>query len=129
MDNQAMKDALLAANTALVEKIGKQPYIRLALSLFNDKWVVGGCYIDSSMKETLNGYCRVTQEDAFASVMQIIADMPSKSDRDLHQFHKMVAEAIDFGNEHGIAADWVNPLVAISRSLAENALPKPKEDR
>lgn len=33
MDNQAIKDALLAANTELVEKIGKQPYFGLKLIL------------------------------------------------------------------------------------------------
>ncbi len=43
MTNQEMKDALLASQTAMVEKIGKQPFIGLDLQLDVDgRWQVGG---------------------------------------------------------------------------------------
>lgn len=122
MTNQEMKDALLAANTALVEKIGKQPYMGLKLTLDDDKWKVGGAYIDQSMRESFFGPSRETVKGAFDAVMRQIAKMPSEGERDLRQFQKKVAEAIDFGNEKGIEAQWLNPLVETARSLAENAL-------
>ena len=122
MNNQQIKDALLAANTALVEKLGKQPYLRLTLTLDGDRWCVGGAYIGSNMRDRIDGPFVVDPAAALAGVMAVIAKMPDPEERDLRQFQKMVAEAIDFGNEKGIEAKWVNPLNETARSLAENAL-------
>lgn len=122
MDNQAMKDALLAANTALVEKIGKQPYIVLKLILDGNHWSVGGAYLERDMHVRIDGPNSASPEKAFAGVMKAISKMPSEAERNLRTFQKKVAEAIDFGNEHGIDGQWLNPLVETSRKLAENAL-------
>ena len=125
MDNQAMKDALLAANTALVEKIGKQPYICLHLALINENWRVGGAYLDSGMRDRFDGPNCESPEKALAGIMKAIRKMPSEAERNLSEFQKKVAEAIDFGNQHGIDGQWLNPLVETARALAKNALPAP----
>lgn len=122
MDNQAMKDALLAANTALVEKIGKQPYIRLKLYLDGNHWAVGPAYLDAGMNEPFFGPRPEDPHAALDGVMEAIRKMPSDKERNLQAFQKKVAEAIDFGNEHGIDGQWLNPLVETSLKLAENAL-------
>lgn len=122
MDNQAMKDALLAANTALVEKIGKQPYIRITLKLDGDRWIVGGAYLDSGLNHRFDGPRSNDPQSAFDGVMDAIKKLPSPDERNLRTFQKKVAEAIDFGNEHGIDGQWLNPLVETARRLAESAL-------
>ena len=122
MDNQAMKDALLAANIALVEKIGKQPYIVLKLYLDGNHWIVGGAYLDRDMRDRVDGPNCASPEKAFAGVMKAIRKLPTEAEKNLRTFHKKVADAIDFGNEHGIDGQWLNPLVETSRKLAENAL-------
>lgn len=125
MDNQALKDALVAAQTALVEKIGKQPYIELDLTLGQDgKWQCGGAYPDRDMNTRFDGKLCDTPADAIESFMQLVRDLPSPEQRHLREFHRKVADAIDFGNEHGIEAQWLNPLVETARALSSNAITK-----
>ena len=103
MDNQALKDGLLEAHNALVEKLGKQPYIALSLKLgINGMWFVGPAYLGSDMRERLDGPMCDTPEEALAGVMETIRKLPSEVERNLRTFQKKVAEAIDFGNQHGI---------------------------
>lgn len=64
--------------------------------------------------------CIAAAEDHIAALT-----LTSAAERNLSEFQKKVAEAIDFGNEHGIDVQWVNPLIEMSRSLASNALPAP----
>lgn len=125
MDNQQIKDALLAANVALVDRIGHQPYLEIKLTLDGDSWAAGGAYLDSHMRDRFSGPSAGTPEEALEGVMLAIQKMPSAAERNLSEFQKKVADAIDFGNEHGIDVQWVNPLIEMSRSLASNALPAP----
>lgn len=66
-----------------------------------------------------------TAEDLEASIDKAakhIAALPSTAERNLFAFQKKVADAIDFGNAHGIEAQWLNPLVETARALASNAI-------
>jgi len=124
MDTQHLKDGLLAAHTALVEKIGKQPYMPANLLLCNaGLWQVRGCYLDSGMNNHVSGPRRDTPEDAIAGFMDKIHAMPNEAELDLIQFRKLLSAAIDFGSERGIEAKWVNPVIETARALASNALP------
>lgn len=121
--NQQLKDGLLAAHTALVEKIGKQPYLPFILVLDNNgSWAVSGAYLDDKLRERFSGPYTETPEAAIAGVMEAIRKMPSENERNLHEFQKKVAEIIDFGNAKGIEAQWMNPIVEMSRNLATNAI-------
>lgn len=51
-----------------------------------------------------------------------IAAMPDKASRNLSEFLSLVAKAADYGNEVGIDADLVNPLVVAMKQVSENAL-------
>jgi hypothetical protein len=51
-----------------------------------------------------------------------IAAMPDKASRNLTEFLSLVAKAADYGNEVGIDAELVNPLVAAMKQISENAL-------
>lgn len=123
MTNDEMKAALDAANLALVEKLGKQPYIALTLTLTeSSKWFVGAAYIDHRMNDRIDGCYAKSPEGAFTGIMRLIAEMPTEKDRDLREFQKMQAKLIDFGNAKGIETKWLNPIVENARALAENAL-------
>lgn len=123
MNAEELTAALVAAHTALVEKLGKQPYIDFDLRLSQSgKWKVDGCYLESNMRDRLGGQNSDSPDGAIASVMEAIRKLPSPDERNLRSFQKKVAEAIDFGNEHGIYGQWLNPLVETGRKLAENAL-------
>jgi len=124
MTNEEMKAALDQANLALVAKIGKQPYIPLCLSLRDSgKWSLHA-YIDNMMSHRIDSDATETPAEAFASVMAIIAAMPDEATRNLREFQAKLAEVIDLGNKHGIAVQWMNPIVATARALAENAITK-----
>lgn len=51
-----------------------------------------------------------------------IAAMPDKASRNLTEFLSLVAKAADYGNEVGIDAELVNPLVVAMKQVSENAL-------
>lgn len=123
MTNDEIKEALIAAQTALVEKIGTQPYIGLTLQLSTSgKWVCGNAYLDMQMTEGFGGPYAETPEEAISGVVLAIAKLPSQSEAGLRRFQKKVAEAIDLGKEVGVDALWLNPLVETARKLAENAI-------
>lgn len=54
--------------------------------------------------------------------------MTPVEEQNLRTFQKKVAEAIDFGTEHGIEGKWLNPLVETARGLAENAITHQKNE-
>ena len=122
MTNEQMIDALLAANTALAEKLGHKPYIEFTLILDDRKWRVGSAYIYPGMSKWVDGPFSDSIEGAFNGVMKVIAKMPDPAQRNLQEFQAKVADAIDFGNKQGIEAQWLNPLVETARALASNAL-------
>lgn len=121
-DNAELKEALTKAQTALVEKLGEQPYIGLRLSLDGNNWICGGAYMEMNMIERLDGKPCDAPDDAIRSAMDAIAKLPSKADRGLREFHKKVAEAIDLGRDVGVDLQFINPLIEMSRKLAENAI-------
>lgn len=125
MTNEEMKAALDRANAALVERIGKQPYMRLDLTLYdNGKWAVGGAYLDDAMRNRLSGDRADTPEEAFASVFVKIADMPSPEEAVTREYLSRVASAIDYAAENSIADDYVTPLRGVTCAMTENLLTK-----
>ena len=68
---------------------------------------------------------------ALAELKGAIANMraefeawPTPEEANLQEFQRKVAEAIDYGNEKGIAAEWLNPIVEVARTMASNAITK-----
>lgn len=76
MDNQAVKDALHAANDALCNKIGVRPYMPLTLTLDGSFWYVHG-YAGNTYERYISGKHCLTPGDALASIMQVIDELPS----------------------------------------------------
>lgn len=125
MNNEELKQRLLDVHNVLTEKLGKQPYTDPALLLTtNSKWTVVGGYFDISMSESLNKMTSFhdTPEEALDDAIAVIRSMPDPKDRALHEFQKMAAALIDFGNENQIDVKFLNPIVETARALAENAI-------
>ncbi|HEV8033709.1 hypothetical protein [Yoonia sp.] len=125
MTNEEMKFALDRANGALVERIGKQPYIRLDLALFDTGvWEVGSAYLESDMRSRFAGERRDTPEEAFASVFKAIAALPSPEEAVTREYLGKIASAIDYATEHSIADEYVTPLRGVTMAMTDNLLTK-----
>jgi len=58
----------------------------------------------------------------FDDASAFVADQPDAEQAKLHDFMAALGSVIDIGREHGIDADFLNPLVASMKKLSENAI-------
>ena len=122
---EEMKAELDRANAALVERIGRQPYLRLDLTLHDSgKWQVGGAYLDDVMRNRLAGDLCDTPRQAFNSIFSAINAMPSTDERVTREYLGKVADAIDFGTKHSIDDKYVTPLRGVTKVMTDNLLTK-----
>jgi hypothetical protein len=121
MNNEELKQRLLDAHNALTDKIGKRPLGEPRVGLnTSGRWY---CYANGA--ETIDDLYSYGHDDPISAVDGVIAQidaLPDPKDRALHEFQKMAAALIDFGNENQIDAKWLNPIVETARALAENAI-------
>lgn len=123
MTNEELKAALAELNEAANRKLGEPMYIPMNLNLRGDWWSVDG-YADYAMRRRFNGKSDQTPEGAIANMRADVEAWPTPEEANLHEFQRKVAEAIDYGNEKGIAAEWLNPIVEVARTMASNAITK-----
>lgn len=86
-----------------------------------------GVYMDWADKSTTYGtaydcVCADTVEEAFGKATAFVAARPSAEQARLNEFLGALGKVIDLGREHGIEADYLNPLVASMKQLSENAI-------
>lgn len=65
--------------------------------------------------------------EAFAEVEAYIAAMPSPEETHRREFMALGARLVDYGREHGIPAEYVDPAAASIKALSENALTDQRE--
>ncbi len=63
-------------------------------------------------------------EEVFAKAWEYINGLPSVAEIQLAEFQGDLAKLIDKGRDFNIPLDVVNPLIATSKKLAENAITK-----
>lgn len=125
MTIEEMKAELDRANAALVERIGRQPYLRLDLTLHDSgKWQVGGAYLDDAMRNRCAGDLCDTPKQAFSSIFSAINALPSPEEAVTHEYLGKVADAIDFGTKHSIDDKYVTPLRGVTKAMTDNLLTK-----
>ena len=125
MTNEEMKAELDRANAALVDRIGKQPYMRLDLTLHdNGKWQVGSAYLDDCMRNRFGGERADTPEQAFSSVFSEIAALPSPEEAVTREYLTRVASAVDYATEHSLPDEYVAPLRGVTCAMTSNLLTK-----
>lgn len=59
---------------------------------------------------------------AFDKAAAFIASQPDASQVRLQDFMSALGSVIDLGRQHGIVADYLNPLVASMKKLSENVI-------
>ena len=123
MTNEELKAALAELNEAANRKLGEPMYIPMNLNLRGDWWNVSG-YADFHMRRCFNGKSDQTPEGAIANMRADVEAWPTPEEANLHEFQRKVAEAIDYGNDKGISAEWLNPIVEVARTMASNAIAK-----
>lgn len=65
---------------------------------------------------------RGSETDVFQKGSAFIAEQPDAEQAKLNDFMSALGKVIDLGNQHGIEADYLNPLVASMKKLSENII-------
>lgn len=84
-------------------------------------------YLEWSDKSTAYGtaydcFRGDTITQAFARAEAFIAARPSAEQARMNEFLGALGKVIDLGNQYGIDADYMNPLVASMKKLSENVI-------
>jgi len=116
---------LIKLHAAQNEKIGKQclePGFRI-MPKDQDAFII--TLWDCPNGDFQGGLNRIkgnTPEEVFAKAWEYINGLPSVAEIQLAEFQGDLAKLIDKGRDYNIPLDYVNPLIATSKKLAENAI-------
>ena len=121
MTELEITNRLVAAHTAIVAKIGKQPLLAPYLVFHGTGRVDCNCY-------TVGADCTRFFGDTIAECLDgldaFVAAMPSPEKARLHNHMRRVATCIDEGREDGIDDAYIAPLVVVKAAMTENLLAK-----
>jgi hypothetical protein len=127
MNINAIPQELIKLHSAQNEKLGKQclepdfkiePKDQNAFSL-----VLWDCP-KADFPSGINRIKGDSPEEVFAAARGYIHNLPSIAEIQLAEFQGDLAKLIDKGRDFNIPLDVVNPLIATSKKLAENAITK-----
>lgn len=128
MTPEQMKSELDRANGLLVEKLGKQPFLRLDMTLHDSgRWSVAGAYIDERMRERVAGNLADTPAEAFANIFAVLNAMPDSDTKAKHDWHKKLGDVIDEGHDLNLPSDVLQPLRDSSKAMHKNLLAAPEK--
>ena len=113
---------LIKLHTAQNEKMGKQcPAPTLMINARDDNafWLSLDCSpaFDTFIRHD-------TPDEVFAKAWAALNSLPSLAEQQLAEFQRGLGKLIDMGRDYNIPLDLVNPLIATSKKLAENAITK-----
>jgi hypothetical protein len=128
MTPQQIADRLTAIHSALVEKIGAQPWVAPSLEVRPS----GACHIAiyGILKE--HGASALAHLDAptFEEVLDkadaFVASLPSPEEAGIRRYMEQVAKTIDVGREENIPDEYVVPFREVQKAMTDNLLPAPK---
>lgn len=127
MNMQTAQERVNALVTAMMAKGMRKPDANLwimanagpTVYLKWEKGVGGGGYSDNNQTEFIRG-------DSFAETMtkaeEFIDKQPDAQTAKLNEFLTSLGRVIDLGRQHGIEADYLNPLIASMKKLSENVI-------
>ena len=116
---------LIKLHTAQNEKMGKQclePNFRI-MPKDQDAFIITlwDCP-NGAFQSGINRIKGDSPEEVFAAARGYIHNLPSIAEIQLAEFQGDLAKLIDKGRDYNISLDVVNPLIASSKALAENAI-------
>lgn len=112
---------------AMVAKGMREPHAQLDIASNVEpqvylRWKAGialGRAYDSEKYEFIKGSAVSVALDKAAA---FVAKQPDAEQTKLHDFMAALGSVIDIGKQHGIEADYLNPLVASMKKLSENII-------
>jgi len=116
---------LIKLHTAQNEKMGKlcaPPYFYIRAA---DQSAFSVSFWDCPATTSSSGLKQInddTAEEVFTAAWKYINDLPSVAEQQLSDFQCDLSKLIDKGRDFNIDLDIVNPLIATSQKLAENAI-------
>lgn len=78
-----------------------------------------GCFAENDDCKLLHGD---TAQEIFSNARDYIAALPSPEETQTREYLNMVASAIDYAAENGIADEYVTPLRGVTCAMTENLL-------
>jgi hypothetical protein len=127
MNINAIPQELIKLHTAQNEKMGKlcsTPDFKIEAIDQNAFIVVLWDCPEVDFQSGINRIKGDTPDEVFAEAWVYINGLPSLAEQQLAEFQGDLANLIDKGRDFNIALDIVNPLIATSKKLAENAITK-----
>jgi len=125
MEIDSIPQELIKLHTAQNEKIGKlamTPYFKVRPA---DQSAFCVVFWDCPATTSSYGLKKIngnTSEEVFTAAWKYINDLPSLAEQQLSDFQRDLSKLIDKGRDYNIELDIINPLIATSKKLAENAI-------
>jgi hypothetical protein len=120
---------LTALHSALVEKLGGQPFIDPALTLRSDGTVSIYLYdkptYDGGTSKVIGAITKRTIATALDAADAFVAVMPDCDAKAKHDWHKDLEGVIDRGHDLALPDAVMQPLRASSQAMHENLLGAP----
>lgn len=110
-------------SAAMLAKEMSQPRAQLMIKA-NEELTVYMEWADKSTTYGTSYDCvrAANPAEAFSKAEAFIAARPSAEQARMNEFLGVLGKAIDLGNQYGIDADYMNPLVASMKKLSENII-------
>jgi ABC-type phosphate/phosphonate transport system substrate-binding protein len=119
-----VSEALVAIDNHYIEKTGSTPnygaHLRIASG--DERWECELWMKSCTLPNYSISATGETIEDAIKALRDAIDGLPSEEERNLREFQGDLGRLIDKGRAYGIDVDFVNPLIATAKRLAENAI-------
>ena len=126
MNESEIYARLTALHSALVEKLGAQPYFPPELTLHQrGVWDVA-LYKDGSPLTTLHRAAAGTPEACLEAAHAFVAAMPDRTVKARRDWHDKLATVIDEGHALSLPDDVMQPLRTGSQAMAKNLLAAPE---
>lgn len=126
MDTKIAQKRINDIAAAMVAKGMREPHAKLSIGSNVEpevylRWKSGldnGRAYGNEKYEFIKG----SVSDALDKAAAFVAKQPDAEQAKLHDFMAALGSVIDIGNQHGIEADYLNPLVASMKKLSENII-------
>lgn len=125
-DTATLTASLVALHSALVEKLGAQPYFAPDLTLNQSgNWAIA-LYKDGGPLTTLHRATGDTAEVCLETAHAFVAAMPDRTVKARRDWHGKLATVIDEGHALSLPDDVMQPLRTGSQAMAKNLLAAPE---
>lgn len=126
MDTKIAQKRVDDLAAAMLAKGMREPHAQLGIRANGEpqvylRWKTG-IDIGRSLRSEKYEFITGSVSEALDKAATFVAKQPDADQTKLHDFMAALGSVIDIGNQHGIEADYLNPLVASMKKLSENII-------